>query len=148
MESVSSGFDVLLNLAKYDKSREILVENHKLLSTTVLDVLKMYRDKCPEIFSKGCSIIWTLAHSEVVRKVRMRFQRNQPMDFKTNFYRIFFFFFFVAACQNRARETPPGTLWRFVSKAQQAGSGEKEAILFHHDEEDLKVQPREKTEDP
>ena len=62
MVVVSSSLDILINLAKYDKARSLMCEASSAIkvATTITDLVVIYRDKSSEIFTKGCSILWTL----------------------------------------------------------------------------------------
>jgi len=80
MVVVSSSLDILINLAKYDKARSVMCEASSAIkvATTITDLVVIYRDKSSEIFTKGCSILWTLTvtaqsfkkvlHSSVIEK--------------------------------------------------------------------------------
>ena len=62
MVVVSSSLDILINLAKYDKARSLMCETSSAIkvASTITDLVVIYREKSSEIFTKGCSILWTL----------------------------------------------------------------------------------------
>ena len=66
MVVISSSLDILINLAKYNKARALMCDTSnaiELAKTIANHVVDIYRDKSPEIFTKGCSILWTLTTS-------------------------------------------------------------------------------------
>ena len=73
MELVSSAFDVLINLAKYAPARAVMVDNSEKVAATTAEVMKMYKDKSPELFSKACSVLWILGHDDGALKVNINF---------------------------------------------------------------------------
>ena len=72
MVVVSSSLDILINLAKYDKARSFMCEASSAIKvgTTITDLVVIYREKSSEIFTKSCSILWTLTKtSQSFKKV-------------------------------------------------------------------------------
>ena len=62
MVVVSTSLDILINLAKYDKARSLMCEASSAIkvAATITDLVVIYREKSSEIFTKACSVLWTL----------------------------------------------------------------------------------------
>ena len=66
MVVVSSSLDVLINLAKYDRGREVMIGDSacaESVAATLADVAGIYKEKSADIFARACSVLWTLASS-------------------------------------------------------------------------------------
>ncbi len=77
-EIISAAFDILINLSRYDKAREVMGGGKcaSVLSKTVCDVSAMYREKrTPEIFGKGCALLWAMSEQEEVKKVEWIYEK-------------------------------------------------------------------------
>ena len=68
MEIISSIFDVFINMAKYEPALSILESVSCEFVETVLVLSLRYADKFHDIFCKGCSILWIVGHSRLIKK--------------------------------------------------------------------------------
>ena len=83
MEVISGSLDILINLTKYQKAREVVsseevIRGQGQLVSTIISLLNTYREKesmnmyklkSDNIFTKGCAILWALSHVESVKLV-------------------------------------------------------------------------------
>lgn len=71
IEIISATLDIVINLSKYEKGRQVMLEPNccKIIIDSVTEVSLRFKDKSHDIFTKSCAILWVMAHFDVAKQV-------------------------------------------------------------------------------